>query len=336
MDIMRKFLFITLSIIAVNANAASFEDISKGFVIIASSTGKNYLSAAVKFDDGVYAVTSQSLFLNPISQFRLKTFSGKKLKQIAFEVDPKADFVRIKLGDSSDLTPLEPAPDQSGKKYIFRIDPSTSVIYMRNADGEKFNRQGATCSAGAPVVNKNGEFVGVASRVDFSVGQNKQFKLALLDTEANWLSTKSFLFSKQVYSLHKLMKFTLALDYTRDNHKRGRYIAINSDTYPTLMGFTKEHNQKVFDTSLIRGRRKKGAKGKALREHQALCFSYSNWKRLAAYYSSNAITVKKRRWYSAYLKQRAKSLFESNNSSFKKIKAEMKIMVKKNPSIKAK
>ena len=313
---------------------SSFEDASKGFVIIESSTGGKYLAVAVKMTDGEYIITSQSVFLYGIPKFRLKTFTGKSLKQTGFEVDRKSDMVRIKYEKSPDITPLEPAPNASGKKDVFSMDSATGIVYMSNARGGNLVNKGFNCSAGAPVINQNSQFVGVASRTDDGFGRRIEMKVAPISETPKWSSIKPFSFTKQVYSLHKLIEFTKALNYTRDHCGKKRLIEINEKTHPKLMGWAKNQNQQAWNIML--SRKTKASLGKAMREHQARCFHYSSLKRLSAYYSSNAQLAKKGRWRSLYLKGRAKSIYENNNASAKELKASMKSMVSIHPSIKAK
>lgn len=330
-----KILNLIFCLVAISAAAETFEDFSKGLVIIQSSSGKEYLSAAVKMDKGTYAITSQSLFLNPLPKFRLKTFNGKALNNSDFEIDPKADLVRIKIEDSPDLQPLEAAYKDAGNKNVYSLDPDDGIVYMSAAGGGNLIKKDFSCSYGAPIINDKGQFVGVASRADDGLGKKEEIKLVPLGNDITWSAEKPFLFAKQVYSLQQLVEFTQALDYVRDNNGKNEFIDIDSNTHPKLISWLKDQNVQAFN-AITSKKTDKGSMGKAMREHQARCFLYSGMKRLVAFYSSNATMAKSGNWSSVYLKERAKSLYTENDKSADKMKAAMKSMVDQYPSVKAK
>ena len=330
-----NFIFYLVSLGAASAAAASFEEFSKGLVIIQSSSGKEYLAAAVKLDKGTYAVTSQSLFLNPVPKFRLKTFSGEALENSDFDIDPKDDLVRIKIEDSPDLQPLEPAYSDAGNKNVYSLDSDTGIVYQSGAGGGSLVKKDFSCSYGAPVINDKGQFVGVASRTDDGLGNKEEIKPVSLGKDIKWQAEKPFLLAKEVYSLQQLVEFTKALDFVRDNNGKNEFIPIDSNTHPKLLSWLKDQNVQAFNNSVAK-KTEKGSMGKAMREHQARCFQYSGMKRLVAFYSSNATMAKSGNWSSLYLKERAKSLYTENDKSADKMKAAMKSMVDKYPSVKAK
>lgn len=317
-------------------SAASFDDLSKSFVVL-SGGGKQYLCVAVKMDDATYALTSQSLFMNPIPKFRLKAFSsGKSIKPTGFDISKLGDFARIKLGVAADsgLVPLEKGG--GGGNKVYAMNPDTGIIFNSNAGGGNLSGKDFKCVAGAPVISKDGKFVGVASRTDDGFGKkNEEYKVATLADE-KWQEEKPGLLAKQVYSISKWGNFTNALEKTRDNFSKNTLIEINENTHPKLIGWYKDQNKFSFARMLAKKIKGKGSMGKAMREHEDRCFQYTNLKRLASFYSSNAQMAKKAKWKSTYLRNKGKKLYEENIAHYKDLRKRMKSMVDMYPSIKAK
>lgn len=334
---MQKIKMLSVFIVGMtvfSAIGATFEDLSKSFVVLQSSKGDEYLCAAVKMNGATYVVTSQSLFLNPIPKFRLLAFNGKPINDTDFEIDKVGDFVRIKIADSPDVKSLEIAANQSGRITAYSMDPDSGIVFQSDAKGNLVKKDfPAVC--GSPIINDKGEFVGVSSRTDDGLGKKLEIKLAPLSKDVSWSPEKSFLFAKQVYLISELLEFTQALDKVNENNVKDQFIMIDSDTHPKLLSWLKDQNKKAFD-ALTSKKTGKGSMGKAMREHQARCFQYSGMKRLTAFYSSNATQAQKGKWSSVYIKERAKSLYNNNKASANKMKSSMKSMVEMYPSVKAK
>ena len=324
-----------LALPAVSAMAASFEDLSKAFIVLESSSGKKYLCAAVKIDGASYVVTSQSLFLNPVPRFRLRSFiTGKFLKQTGFEVGKQEDLVRIPFEGSSGVVPLEFSGNAGSGGSVYSMNPKTGIVYYCNAGGGNLNNKNFTCAAGAPVINNKGEFVGVSSRTDNGLGKNITIGVAPCVKDEEWQGLKPGLFSKQVYSLNKLWVFTKALSFIKGKNVLNRYIEIDSDTHLKLLSWLQDQNKKSKENKLSRS--KNFRMGSGVQEHKDLGLYYTNLIRLTAFFNSNSILAKKTKWNSSYLKENARNVFDVNRQSARKCKDEMKALVKLHPSLKAK
>lgn len=333
MNTIKNIFLLTLCFCSIVSFAGTFEDASKSLVIIEASNEKLYLAAAVQFDDGAYVVTSQSLFLDPIPKFSMKSFKDTKLKQIGFEFDPKSDLVRIKIEASPDISPLEIAPAQSGRKNVFSIDQD-EIVYMANATGDELGGRNFEVAAGNPIINHNNQFVGVASRTDDGFGKYKTYKIVPLLKDIKWGKALPFNFSKQVLSLDEMIVFHKAIDFLRDHNTQNTFISIDTNSHPKLMSWIKDQNDQAFKTLL--SRESTSSMGVAVREHNYRCFYYTSLKRLTSFYVSNAQMAKKTRWKSLYLKNRSKIIHEKSLANANALKAEMQSIVEAHPSTKVK
>lgn len=279
--------------------------------------------AAVKMQDGVYAVSSQSLFFNPIPRFRLKSFSGKTLKYSKIEASRLGDLIRIKIDDGQGISGLEFGNSKGGKK-VYSMNPETGIV-MKGDAGKSLNTDKFNCVAGAPIIDDKGQFVGVASRTDNGFSKGVQMKLFPLSKEEKWQEIKDITLSRQVYTITMLRQFTKDLDNTRKG-SRGKFAFVDEDTPSKLIPLYKEKNELAFECATTTGKKKPDMGS----------FNFTVTRRLAAYYASNAQQAKKIRWVSAYLRNHAKKLYEVNNSSANKLEGEIKKMNKRNPSIKFK
>jgi len=311
----------------------SFKDLAKSFIIMQTANEKQYLAVAVKMKDGIYAMTSQSAFMDNIPKFRLKTFSGKTLKYKIFEVSTVGDFIRIKLQENAPITPLKIAANAKGKKKVYSIKPDTGIIYSANAGSGNLLTKNFHCFPGAPVINEKGLLVGVASRTDNGLSNKIVIRTAIMKKE-KWKEVNARAFAQQVYSLTKLRTLTKSLDALKRINRRNGFLTITPTTHQKLIFLQKDQNQHLFDTRLSKP--SGGSMGRAVRQHNARCFHFSSIKKLASFYSSNARTAQKTKWQSTYLKNMGKQLYTKNITVTKQIKKQMTGLVQRYPSIKAK
>lgn len=305
-------------------------DVSKGLVILETRNGKSYLAATVKIKQDVFVVTSQSLFLERIKDFKLKTFSGEILKPTDCEINKEIDLLRFKIEKSQGLKPLELTGDPSESKIAFHINPYNAIVYPIFADPNCFIK--GICTSGSPVINSRGDMVGVASRVETNFSEN-QFSIAMYNTAGKWESVDLDSFSPQVFLLQAFKDFYQALESTRQQYGKNQFIEINTGTHRKLNSLFTDINNKAMEVKFTRNN---SSMARAVKEHENRCFYYTSLKRLSFFYFSNARQCLKVEWPSAYLKQQAEFLAKQNQATEEALKQQMKKMVKEHPATKHK
>ncbi|MBN1864451.1 MAG: hypothetical protein JW808_06085 [Victivallales bacterium] len=317
------------SLLSVPLGAVTFDDLSRDFIVLESLEGRGYLCARVRMAGGFFAVTSQSLFFDPVPVFRLKSFnSGEVLGQGSFEISLHGDFVRIKLEGNQSGTGMELG---SEAETVYSMIGREGIVYKSEVTEGNLYSDSFRCTSGSPVVDIDGRFVGVASRTDDGMGEIK-LKAVVLEDDVEWLKAAPQSFTKQVYSLHESRVFYQALNHVYKRSGVNKFIEINTDSHRQLIPWLKEQNEQAFINLLA----KPLTREPAVRDHTARCLHYMNLRRIANFFSSNAISARSGRWPSEYLRENAGKVFDLHDSGARRVQAELKRLIEKHPSIKEK
>lgn len=309
-------------------HSATFEELSKSFVILNSSTGEEYLCAVIKANNELYAISSQSIFFNKISKIKLRAFSsGKVLKYQAFQISKNDDLVRFKLKPTKSIIPL-PIAEQESNGEIYSMNPLSGIIFKYKLKGTRINIQNSPITSGSPIINTNGEFLGVVSRLD--TGMNKKsYNLCSYKKKNSWSKKKPFSFSKLVYSLTQYKEDLNLLNYLNKNNRPNSFVEFKPQNKTKFKSWLDMQNEQFMIRSFNRA-------SSAQQRHKDQCIFYAQIKRLASYYNTITYSLKHGKWSSTYLKNQAVSLYSISNNNKTKLNTTLKEMVKQYPALKPK
>ena len=309
-------------------HSATFEELSKSFVTLNSSTGEEYLCAVIKANNELYAISSQSIFLNKISKIKLRIFtSGKVLKYQAFQVSKNDDLVRFKLKPTKNIIPL-PIAEEKSNGEIYSMNPLSGIILKHKFTGDQIKIKNSPITSGSPIINNNGEFLGVVSRID--QGLNKiNYSLCNYKKKNSWSNKKPFSFSKLVYSLTQFKEELNIINYFNNNNKQNGFIELKSKNKSKFKSWINMQNEQFLMRSINNA-------SSAQQRHKDQCIFYAQIKRLATYYNTLAYTLKHEKWPSKYLKNQAVEFYSLSNNSKIKLNTTLKDMVKEYPALKPK
>ncbi|NLX24842.1 MAG: trypsin-like peptidase domain-containing protein [Lentisphaerae bacterium] len=213
----------------------SFSDISHALVFVESGDGRGSGFIA-KMDDTVYFISNQHNLFGAES-LELNTMDGKTLKPKEFEYHKNLDLIRMKLSEDSleDLTVLtlsEKTPSTDDRIFVYGNSAGGDVA--TELDGEiigvgptsiEVNAKFVPGNSGSPILNREGEVIGVASYAtsgpEFEKGSpyEKLFKgtrfskvrrYGIRIPEEGWVKGNLPSFLSQTYQLMDMQSYLMA------------------------------------------------------------------------------------------------------------------------------
>lgn len=308
--------------------SATFEEISKSFAILSSSTGEVYLCAVIKSNNELYAISSQSIFLNKISNIKLKSFtSGNVLKYKDFQISKSGDCVRFKLEPTKNVIPLPLAKKESNRE-LYSINPLSGIILKHKLTGAHIKIKNSPITAGSPIITQNGEFIGVVSRMNTGIDK-ESYTVCNYNSKTKWSTKKPFTFSKLIYSLTQYKDDLHLINYLNANKKHNGFVEFKHQNKSKFKSWINMQNEQFMIRSM-------NPASSAQQRHKDKCIFYAQIKRLASYYNAINYALKHKNWSSTYLKKQAAEFYTISNNAKIKLNTTLKDMVKKSPALKAK
>ena len=334
--------------------AGQFENIRNSLVVIETDTGKK-CGIILKMQDGTFILTSQDVFTGGFVS--AKSLSGKSINPVSFEAPEEQNgLLRIKTENIDGVQiQLQSNINYADPVDVFKTNSRFGIISELSL---KLNNDNTLANpftdemTGSPVMNKNGELIGIAGNRGFIVRKaswltnnlpDKSNEVQVIKSGMTWRKIEQGQFVKQCMFICEAENFLLPFTQTADIWCKNPYTPIELKSWqPEKMKVWIESNNTylkdipVIKATIQDGSKKMGDTMKNVSITQLRKDMLSHGKRLPDFcpFYQRTLTAANTKWETAYLKKKSLDLANIYKACYEGLRKEVENnAVKINPPL---
>jgi hypothetical protein len=334
--------------------AGQFEKIKNSLVVIETYDGRKS-GIMIKMQDGTFILTSQDVFTSGF--ISAKSLSGKSINPVSFEVpDDQNGLLRIKTENIDALQiQLQSNINYADPADVFRTNSRLGIISELSL---KLNNDNTLANpftdeiTGSPVMNINGELIGIAGNRGFTVKKaawltsnlpDKSNEVQVIKSGMTWQKIELSQFIKQCMFICEAENFLFPFTQTAEIWCKSPYtpIELKSSQPEKMKAWLESNNTYLKDIPVIKaniqdGSKKMGDTMKNVSITQLRKDMLSHGKRLPDFcpFYQRTLTATNTKWESAYLKKKSLDLANIYKACYEGLKKEVEVnAIKINPPL---